>query len=170
MVADRTKQNGGVLIVSFVDALVLAFLGGWLNSYLYRKYLRKHNRGWIFWFAVIWLAVLIVVDALIYVNIINIMDILGMECPKGVDPGKYWMFNPIVVFVFNLEPILPGNGVVWDIYALMFFVSYIWWFTIGQNLGRFMYGRLEYERGAWFLLRSTKMIKKSKDKLEKKKS
>lgn len=151
--------------------MMFCFIGGWLNSYIYRKYLRKRNKGYLFWCAVIFLGALFTLDMLIYMNFIDVHLLLWpwIKIPKGVNPGRYWMFNPFLMFGIQLKSaIIPDNGLVWDLFALFFFVSYIWWFTIGQNLGRFMYGRLTYERGAWYLARSTNMIKKSKEKLERK--
>ncbi len=58
---------------------------------------------------------------------------------------------------------------VWHIFAIFFFLLYICVFIVGQNLGRFAHGRLAFEKGAWYLFRSTKMIKRSKEKIEKKK-
>jgi hypothetical protein len=92
----------------------------------------------------------------------------GLKIPKSVDPGKYWMFNPGLMFGINLGPILPGKEMAWNLFAAILFISYIWWFVIGQNMGRTMYGRLSYEKGVMYLMRSTKMVKKSKEKLEKK--
>ncbi|MHA1273728.1 MAG: hypothetical protein ACTSQP_13190 [Promethearchaeota archaeon] len=157
--------------MSFVEGMIICFIGGWLNSYLYSYHLKKKNRAWIFWFAVIWIAAVMSLDVLIYLNIIDVRLILlpWIKIPKGVDVGRYYMWNPGLILGIQFKSqIIPGTGIVWEIWALMIFISYIWWFTIGQNLGRFMYGRLTYERGVWYLLRSTKMIKRSKEKLEKK--
>lgn len=78
------------------------------------------------------------------------------------------MFNPGLIFGLQLGPILPGDEMAWNLFATILFISYVWWFSIGQNMGRIMYGRLPYEKGVMYLLRSTKMVKKSKEKLEKK--
>ena len=162
--------------MGFIEGMIICFIGGWLNSYLYSNYLRKRNKGWIFWFALIWLVAIMTFDFLIYINIINaywFSCFPWIDIPASVNAaevGRYWMFTPGLMFGIPFE--LSVNdfiGSVWDIYALFFFISYIWWFTIAQNLSRFMYGRLEYEKGAWYLLRTTKMIKKSKETLEKKK-
>jgi len=161
--------------MGFIEGMVICFIGGWLNSYLYSNYLRKKNKGWIFWFAIIWIGAVLTLDFLIYINVINaylFTWFLWIDIPATVNAaefGRYWMFTPGLMFGVPFElPVTSYTGFVWNIFALFFFISYIWWFTIGQNLGRFMYGRLEYEKGAWYLMRTTKMIKKSKEKLEKK--
>lgn len=160
--------------MSFIEGMTLCFIGGWLNSFLYSKSLRKRNKGWLFWFALIWVGGLITFDFLIYIDIIDVrlFEFLPwIDIPDNIDPsvvGRYWMFTPGVMF-FNDTFQIPGTnffGPVWHIFALFLFISYIWWFTIGQNLGRFMHGRLEFEKGASYLMRSTKMIKRSKDKME----
>lgn len=154
----------------------MCFIGGWLNSYLYSYHLRKKHKGWIFWFAIIWIGGFITLDFLIYIDIIQAYwfeAIPWIDIPDDISPstvGRYWMFTPGAMFGFPQQlPVDNYDGFVWHIFALFLFISYIWWFTIGQNMGRFMYGRLEYERGAWYLMRSTKMIKRSMKKLEKRK-
>ncbi|MHA1149251.1 MAG: hypothetical protein ACTSR8_13515 [Promethearchaeota archaeon] len=162
--------------MGFAEGLMICFIGGWLNSYLYSYHLRKKNKAWIFWFAILWIGAVLTVDFLIYINIINAYwfeaALPWVNIPNDIPPeevGRYWMLTPGLMFGIPFQlPVKNYSGLVWDIFALIFFISYIWWFTIGQNLGRFMFGRLEYERGAWYLLRSTKMIKRSKEKLEKK--
>ncbi|MHA1292814.1 MAG: hypothetical protein ACTSQJ_09130 [Promethearchaeota archaeon] len=157
--------------MSFVEGMIFCFIGGWINSYLYSNYLRKKNKGWLFYFAILFIGSITIMDLLIYYNIFDIRLLLWapwIEIPEGVNVGRYYMWNPGLLFGIQFESqIIPGTGLVWEIFAIFFFISYIWWFTIGQNLGRFMYGRLEYEKGAWYLLRTTKMIKRSKEKLEK---
>lgn len=161
--------------MGFVEGLLICFIGGWLNSYLYSYHLRKKHKAWIFWFAILWIGIVLTIDILIYVNILNAYWLESLlpwvTLPDRINPqevGRYWMFTPGLMFGIPLElGVSSFKGLGWDLFALILFVSYIWWFTIGQNLGRFMYGRLEYEKGVWYLLRSTKMIKHSKDKLEK---
>lgn len=155
--------------MGFAEGVILCFLGGWLNSYLYKAHLRKRNKGWIFWFALLWLGAFITIDFIIYVNLFDPRSIFPwLQINKNQDVGRYYMFTPGLLIGLPLElPVTNYDGVAWNIFALIFFISYIWWFTIGQNLGRLMYGRLEYEKGVWYLLRSTKMIKHSKEKLDK---
>ncbi|MHA1338037.1 MAG: hypothetical protein ACTSPW_20245 [Promethearchaeota archaeon] len=156
--------------MSFIEGMFLCFIGGWINSYIYRKYLRKRNKGWLFWFALIFVGGIMTFDILIYTNIIDIRKLIWapwVSIPKDVDAGRYYMWNPGLLLGIQFKShITPGTGFVWELFAYTLFLSYIWWFTIGQNMSRVMYGRLQYERGAWYLLRTTKMVKKSLDKLE----
>ena len=156
--------------MSFIDGMVLCFIGGFLNSYLYRRYLRKRNRGWILWFAMIFLITIITYDLLIFFNIIDVRGLFPfLNIPLGVNAGVYYSFNPIILLLFQYNaPIVPIDSIIWVVFASFFIISYIFWFTIGQNLGRFLFGRLTFERGAWYLFRSTKSIKRSKEKFEKK--
>lgn len=156
--------------MSFIDGMVLCFIGGFLNSYLYRKYLRKRHRGWILWFAMIFLIAIITVDILIFFNVLDVRTLFPfMNIPSGVDAGRYWSFNPIILLLFQFNsPIVPTESIIWAIFAGFFIISYIFWFAIGQNMGRFLFGRLTFERGVSYLFRSTNSIKKSKEKFEKK--
>jgi len=161
--------------VGFIEGIILCFVGGWLNSYLYSYYFRKKHRGFLFWFAVLFCGGLIAFDYLIYINIINAhwFEIIPwINIPSTItdsELGQYWMYTPGAMFGISLDlNITSFEGLGWDIFAFFLFSSYIMWFTIGQNLGRFMFGRLTYEKGAWYLVRSTKMLKRSLDKYEKK--
>jgi hypothetical protein len=161
--------------MGFAEGMVICFIGGWLNSYLYSNHFRKKHRGFLFWFAVLFVGGLITLDYLIYINIIDVRlfnVIPWINLPTNVpasEIGQYWMFTPGLMIGLPIDlQITSFNGAGWDLFALLFFISYIWWFTIGQNLGRFWHGRLTYEKGAWYLMRSTKMVKRSMKKLEKK--
>jgi hypothetical protein len=160
--------------MGFIEGMIICHIGGWLNSYMYSYHFRKKHRGFLFWFAVLFVGGFITFDFLIYVNIINarLFEIIPwINIPSNIDAtevGAYWMFTPGVMFGLSQDVSnsysLPG----WNVIAFFLFISYIWWFSIGQNLGRFMFGRLTYEKGAWYLMRSTKMLKRSINKLEKK--
>ena len=160
--------------MGFIEGMIICHIGGWLNSYLYSYHFRKKHKGFLFWFAVLFCGAMMAFDYLIYINIINarLFEIIPwINIPTTISDsqvGPYWMFTPGLMFGWSQDVStnysLPG----WNILALFLFISYIWWFTIGQNLSRFMFGRLTYEKGAWYLMRSTKMVKRSMDKLEKK--
>lgn len=172
----QKKKKWWCIKLGFIEGMIFCFIGGWINSYLYSYHLRKKHKGWIFWFALLWLGSILTIDVLIYLNLLNVyaFEVFPwIHIPENVAPkevGKYWMFTPGIMLGINVFvlPVDNFNAVGWNLFAVFLFISYVWWFTIGQNLGRFMYGRLIYERGAWYLLRSTKMIRKSKSKLDKK--
>jgi len=159
--------------MSFIGGMVICFFGGFFNSLIYRKYLRKRNKGWLAWFGMLFLGAIISVNLIIYFNIIDIriLNVIPwINISEGIDdPGKYWMFTPGLGFGTPLElPVTSYTGFIWHIYAFFFLISYIWWFTIGQNMGRFMFGRLTYEKGSYWLMRPTTSVKKSKEKFERK--
>lgn len=159
--------------MSFIEGLIICFFGGWINSYLYSYHLRKNHKGALFWIAFIFLSLIILSNVLIFYNIFDVgifRALPWINLSSEINLGKYWMFTPGLIVGLPMElPVKNYNGLAWDLFAIFFYFSYIFWFIIGQNLGRFMYGRLSYEKGAWYLLRSTKMIQRSKKKLEKQK-
>ncbi len=155
--------------MSFVEGLYLCFIGGLLNSFLFRKYLKERNRAWLANFAIIWLVAIYAVDLLIFTNVIHpTVFFPWIVIPSDIqNPGLYYMFTPGLLIGMPLEiSVAEGLGVA--ILAHLLFVSYLWWFTIGQNMGKFIFGRRTHERGVMWLMRSTKMIKRSQEKLEKK--
>ena len=110
--------------MSFIDGMVLCFIGGFLNSYLYRKYLRKRNRGWILWFAMIFLIAIITYDCLIFFNVIDIRTLFPfLNIPLGVDAGRYYSFNPLILLLFNFNSgIIDPKWHTWRL-VLQFFVQ-----------------------------------------------
>ncbi|MGV9199109.1 MAG: hypothetical protein ACOC4M_09735 [Promethearchaeia archaeon] len=160
--------------MSFIGTLIICFWAGWINSYLYSYHLKKKHRGALFWCAFLFLSTLIIFDFLIFYDLfdVHIFSLIfpWIHFPKGLAAGRYWLFTPGLLLGNPLEiPVENYQGLVWEVFAFINYISYIFWFIIGQNLGRFMYGRRTYEKGAWYLLRSTKMIQRSKKKLEKRK-
>lgn len=156
--------------MSFIEGMILCFIFGWLNSYFYSYHFSKKHKGFLFWFETFFLVTLIIFDILIYLNILNarwFTIIPWIKIPETVDLtniGKYWLFTPGLIIGIPLElPVINYDGFVWNIYAIIFILSYVCWWTLGQNLGRIMYGRQEFERGIWYLLRPTK--KKNKNSL-----
>ena len=86
--------------MGFIGGMIICFIGGWMNSFLYSYHFRKKHRGFLFWFAVLFLVGIITLDYLIYINIIdarqfNLMPWINV--PKDIpdsEVGKYWMFTP----------------------------------------------------------------------------
>jgi len=160
----------------------MCFAWGWLNSLLYRKYLRKRNKAAHFYLGVLTLGGTILLDALIYLNLFtwplllpwvqtNWTQLATTSPIVAADPnfGKFWTFNPGIMWGVPLgTPVMPDDNLA-NIYFLILLLCYFTVWREGANLGRVMYGRLTHERGYWYLIRSTKMVQKSKEKLERKK-
>ena len=160
--------------MSFIEGMILCFIFGWLNSYLYSYHLSKKHKGFLFWFELFFLSSLIIFDVLIYTNIINAQwftIIPWIRIPDTIQYmnfGKYWLFTPGLIIGIPLElPVMTYNGFVWNVYAIIFMGSYVCWWSLGQNLGRIMYGRKDFERGIWYLLKPVKKRKNAGVKTEK---
>lgn len=141
-----------------------------MNSFLYRKYLRKRNKAAHFYLGVLTLGGTIVLDALIYLNVFlwPYMIFPWIQVPPGItDLGMYWTFNPGIMWGLPpANPIMPDSNTA-NIYLLVLLFCYFTVWREGANLGRVMFGRLTHERGFMYLMRTTKMIARSKNKLEK---
>lgn len=61
--------------MSFVEGMIICFIGGWLNSWLYSRHLRKKNKASLVWFAIVYVGFFLTLDVLIYTNTINIKSI-----------------------------------------------------------------------------------------------
>jgi hypothetical protein len=156
--------------MSFIGSIMVCFWFGWFDAFLYRKYLRKRNKGWHFYLGCLTLGGMMVLDVLIYTNVFPWPQYLfpWVQLPAGITNfGKYWMFNPGIMWGSQWgNPIYPDELEA-HIYMIAMLFCYFVSFREGMNLGRIMYGRLSYERGYWYLIRSTNMIVRSKKKVEK---
>lgn len=146
----------------------------WFSALIYRKYLRKRNKASVVYMGYIVCGGTLLLDLLIYTNILDVTPLLNayplITLPPGADPGKFWMFNPLVCFGIPWFAQVNPSGPGYDLLALILFISYYLFYDQGLNLGRMFYGRYTYQRGYWYVLRPTRNIKKRREKLEAKKA
>lgn len=142
----------------------MGFLG-LFNSYLYRKYLRRRNPDWIVFLAEISIGVVLVLDCLIYFNIINMtwLEILPWIDMPSAEPGKYFMWNSFLVI--GLAPnITPQPGM--EIIGLFLMISYVGWYYFASKLGKILFGYREYQQGLMWVFKPVKKIQKEREKQE----
>ena len=87
--------------MGFVSACLVLILLGWLSSYLYRRFLRKRNKDWIFFLRIIIILGFWIVDAAIYLEIFNlswINSIPWINIPFYLPPGRYFLWNSFLSF------------------------------------------------------------------------
>jgi hypothetical protein len=150
--------------MSFIEALILSFICGWFNSYIYRKYLRKRNKDWIVFLGVIFIFVLLLINILIYYDIIDItlLNVIPWVNIPLFNSGKYFMWNPFIIFGIDFG-IVPQSGM--DTFSLFFYASYIFWYYVGSKLGKVVHGYRSYQQGFYFIFRPVKrFIKDRKDR------
>ena len=115
--------------MGFLEGLILSFVAGWINSYLYRKYLRKRNKDWIVFLAVIFLSILWMIDSLIYFDIINMtwLNFLPWVSIPSIDQGKYFLWNSFIVFGIDFHiNHQPGMELI----ACFLLISYLFWYYL----------------------------------------
>ena len=151
--------------MGFLTSLILMFVFGWINSYLYRKYLRKKNKDWIVFLAIIFIGGFWIIDILIYIEIIDMtwLNILPWVNIPSVDKGEYFMWNSFMVIGINFE-ITYQSGM--DIIAIFLLISYIMWYYLGSKLGKLAHGYRPYQQGVYWLFRPTKKVIKEGEKLK----
>lgn len=149
--------------MGFVDGLILSFVAGWVNSYLYRKYLRKRNKDWIVFLAVIFLSALWTVDILIYFEIVDMrwLNFLPWVDIPSVDKGKYFLWNSFIVFGIDFK-ITQQPGM--EIIASFLFISYLFWYYFGSKLGKVIHGYKPYQQGHYLIFRPVKKFIKDREK------
>jgi len=149
--------------MSFLEGLIGNFLFGWLNSYLYRKYLRKRNKDWIVFLAMIFITGLLLLDILIYLEIIDMawVNALPWVNIPSIQSGKYFMWNSFLIFGLDLG-ITPQPGM--NVFAVFLFISYIFWYYFGSKFGKFLHGYRPYQQGFYLIFRPVKKFIKDREK------
>lgn len=149
--------------MGFVEGLILSFAAGWINSYLYRKYLRKRNKDWIVFLAVIFLSILWMIDSLIFFDIINIawLNFLPWVNIPSIDSGKYFLWNSFIAFGIDFHiNHQPGMEVI----ACFLLISYLFWYYFGSKLGKVVHGYRTYQQGHYLIFRPVKKFIKDREK------
>ena len=147
--------------MGFVEGLILSFVGGWINSYLYRKYLRRRNKDWIVFLAVIFLSVLWTVNSLIYLDIINMSLLNFLPWVNIPSSGKYYLWNSFLVFGIDFKIThQPGMETI----AIFLLISYLFWYYFGSKLGKVVHGYKTYQQGHYLIFRPVKKFIKEREK------
>ena len=152
--------------MGFIEGLILSFFTGWLNSYLYRKYLRRRNKDWIVFLAVIFLSALWIIDILIYFEIIDMrwLNFIPWVNIPLIDKGKYFLWNSFIVFGLDFT-ITQQPGM--EIIASFLLISYLFWYYFGSKLGKVFHGYRPYQQGHFIIFKPMKkFIKDRKKELE----
>jgi hypothetical protein len=148
--------------MGFITSLILMFCFGWFNSYLYRKYLRKRNKDWIVFLAIIFISGFWIIDTLIYFDVLNIswINFLPWVNFSSTEPGKYFMWNSFIVLGLDFGIIYqPGM----DIIALFLFISYVFWYYFGSKMGKIFHGYRTYQQGHYLIYRPVKRFIKDRE-------
>ena len=153
--------------MGFLTSLVLMFALGWINSYLYRKYLRKRNPDWLIFLAFISILGLLTIDILIYIDKIDMTWMNVIPWVTTIEDGKDFMWNSFVIFGFDFEIThQPGMKKI----AIFLLISYPIWYYFGSKVGKLIHGSRTYQQGLFWLFRPTKkVIKERESKNEKQK-
>lgn len=149
--------------MGFIENLILSFIAGWINSYLYRKYLRKRNKDWIVFLALIFLFLLWIIDILIYFDIINMiwLNILPWINLPAINTGEYFLWNPFIIFGLDLN-ITPQPGMA--VFASFLLVSYLVWYYLGSKIGKVLHGYRIFQQGHYLIFRPVKKFIKDREK------
>ena len=149
--------------MGFVSSILALFILGWLNSYLYRKYLRKRNKDWIAFLAIISIGVFWILDCLIYFDVLNMtwLNSLPWINIPASGSGRYFLWNSFMVI--GLHPnISPQAGM--EIVELVLLISYFPWYVVGKLLGKILHGYRTYQQGLYWPFRPTKTVIKKREK------
>ena len=149
--------------MGFLEGLILSFIVGWINSYLYRKYLRKRNKDWIVFTAVIFLIGLWAIDSLIYFDIIDMtwLNFLPWVDIPSIGQGKYFLWNSFIVFGLDFK-ITQQPGM--EIIASFLLISYLFWYYFGSKFGKVIHGYRIYQQGHYLIFRPVKKFIKDREK------
>lgn len=149
--------------MGYIESLIISFTIGWVNSYLYRKYLRKRNKDWIIFLAIIYLSLIWVIEILIYINFINIrfLNVLPWIDLPSKEPGKYFLWNSFLFFGVDYGIIFqPGMNII----SVFLSISYLFWYYFGSKIGKAFHGYQSYQGGYYLIFRPVKKYIKDREK------
>jgi hypothetical protein len=149
--------------MGFIEGLILSFIVGWFNSYLYSKYLRKKNKDWIVFLAVVYLTLIWTIEALIYYEILDIiwLNFLPWVNIPAINSGMYYLWNSFLIFGIDLS-IIPQPGM--DVIATVLLISYLFWYYLGSKIGKVIHGYRTYQEGHYMIFRPVKKYFKEREK------
>jgi len=153
--------------LGFVESMIICFVMGWVNSYLYRKHLRKRNKDWIVFLACIFLTIIWVTEILIYLDIIYtgfLNGLVWVNIPSN-ESGKYYLWNSFLLFGIDYG-IMPQSGM--ELISVFLFISYLPWYFMGSKIGKIFHGYRIYQGGYYMIFRSVKKYIKDREKRLKK--
>lgn len=142
--------------MGFIDSIILLILLGWVSSYLYRRYLRKRNKDWLFFLGTIILMSFWLIDILLYIGVLDVrwLNIIPwINIPVSVVSGQYYLWNSFLIFGldFHLTPTPEMLSI-----AIILLLSYPFWLKAGIKVGRILHGYYGHEEGILWLLKSPK--------------
>jgi hypothetical protein len=149
--------------MGYIESLIISFFIGWFNSYLYRKHLRKRNKDWIIFLAIIYLSFIWTVEILISIDLINVRFLNALpwiNLPLN-DPGKYFLWNSFLIFGVDYGIISqPGMNII----SLFLSASYLFWYYFGSKIGKIFHGYQSYQGGYYLIFRPVKKYIKDREK------
>ena len=149
--------------VGYIESLIISFVIGWFNSYLYRKYLRKRNKDWIIFLAIFYLSLIWVIEILIAIDFINIrfLNILPWIDIPSSEPGKYFLWNSFLLFGVDYGIISqPGMNII----SVFLSTSYLFWYYFGSKIGKAFHGYRSFQGGYYLIFRPVKKYIKDREK------
>ncbi|MHA1299990.1 MAG: hypothetical protein ACTSO9_11270 [Candidatus Helarchaeota archaeon] len=151
--------------MGFISSSLLLVLLGWLSSYLYRKYLRKRNKDWIFFMRVMIILGFWFVELSIYLEIINMSwlnSIPWINIPLYLPTGKYYLWNSFLLFGIDFH-IYPAPE-LFSIAAILL-LAYPLWYELGLKFGRILHGYYTHEEGILWILKPIEKVVKEREQL-----
>ncbi|NHJ25466.1 MAG: hypothetical protein EAX89_12865 [Candidatus Lokiarchaeota archaeon] len=149
--------------MGYIESLIISFSIGWVNSYLYRKYLRRRNKDWIVFLAFFYLVSIWGIEILIYNDFFNIKFLNGLpwiDLPSS-EPGKYYLWNSFILFGLDYN-IIPQPGM--ESISVFLSISYLFWYYFGSKIGKVLHGYKTYQGGLYLIIRPVKKYIKDREK------
>ncbi len=155
--------------MGFISASLILILLGWLSAYLYRRYLRKRNKDWIFFLRFIFIFSFWILGGAIYLGFLDLSwmnDIPWVNIPFYFPAGRYYLWNSFLLIGIDFH-ITPAPELL-PIAAILL-LAYPLWYELGLKLGRMLHGYYTHEEGILWLLKPISKVVKDREKASKQK-
>ena len=149
--------------MGYIESLIISFIVGWFDSYIYSKYLRKRNKDWIIFLAIIYLSLIWLIEMLIYIGFINLSflnNLPWIDLPLN-ETGKYFLWNSFLIFGIDFGIIFqPGMTLM----SFFLSISYLFWYYFGSKIGKLFHGYRSYQGGYYLIFRPVKKYIRDREK------
>jgi hypothetical protein len=143
--------------MGFATQCMLLFFCGLFGARLYARKLRKKSHAWSGYLWMLSNFGMWLWGILLYLNVIPIALLVNWIPWVEVENGKDWMWNSFQLLGVDFG-VHYQSGM--DHLAVILFLSYPMWYLFGQDGGRMLFGRKNYEEGYMWALA---LLKKPKN-------
>ena len=146
--------------MGFITSFIIISFAGFFAYHLYHRFgLSKGHKAWLAWYAILIVGGLMLLDFLIYLEILNFIFPLLNQLPwVNIESGKDFMWNSFQLLGIDWDINYNDPGL--NFIAFFMILFYPMWFKFFSNGSRMLFGgNKPHQVGLWYLFEPTKKPK-----------